>query len=66
MQTLTKTILVEVLAMLAAVLARIRGAKAFKAYYCNNTSNPVEIYSLVELETCPDGITWLCRVEDIA
>jgi hypothetical protein len=53
-KTSTTTILVEVLAMLATVLARIPGAKAFKAYDCNNASNPVEIYSLQELEPCPD------------
>jgi hypothetical protein len=45
---------VGIIAMLTAFLADLPGAEGFKAYYCGNSSNPVEMYSLMDPEPCPD------------
>jgi hypothetical protein len=46
----TKSILVGVIAMLTASLANLPGTEGFKAYICSNSSNPVEMYSLLDPE----------------
>jgi hypothetical protein len=46
--------LVGVIAMLTASLAGLAGVEGFQAYDCSNSSNPVDMYSLLDLEPCPD------------
>jgi hypothetical protein len=50
----TKSILVGIIAMLTASLASLPGAEGFRAYDCSNSSNPVEMYLLLDPEPCPD------------
>jgi hypothetical protein len=52
----TKSILVaiHVIAMLTTSLANLPGAEWFKVYDCSNSSNPVDMYSLLDPEPCPD------------
>jgi hypothetical protein len=40
--------------MLTASLASVLEANGFKAYDCRNSGNPVEMYSLLDPEPCPD------------
>jgi hypothetical protein len=48
--------LVGVIAMLTASLAGLAGVEGFQAYDCSNSSNPVDMYSLLDPEPCPgDG-----------
>jgi hypothetical protein len=46
-----RSIMVGVIAMLTASLAGVEG---FKAYDCSNSSNPVDMYFLLDPEPCPD------------
>jgi hypothetical protein len=46
--------LVGVIAMLTASLASLAGVEGFQAYDCSNSSNPVDMYSLLDPEPCPD------------
>jgi hypothetical protein len=46
--------LVGVIAMLTASMAGLAGAEGFQAYDCSNSSNPVDMYSLLDPEPCPD------------
>ncbi len=46
--------LVGVIAMLTASLAGLAGVDGFQAYDCSNSSNPVDMYSLLDPEPCPD------------
>jgi hypothetical protein len=46
--------LVGVIAMLTASLAGLAGVEGFQAYDCSNSSNPVDMYSLLDPEPCPD------------
>jgi hypothetical protein len=46
--------LVGVIAMLTAFLAGLAGVEGFQAYDCSNSSNPVDMYSLLDPEPCPD------------
>jgi hypothetical protein len=46
--------MVGVIATLTASLASLAGVEGFKAYDCSNSSNPVGMYSLLDLEPCPD------------
>jgi hypothetical protein len=54
MQAASRSILVGMIAMLTASLANLPEAEGFKAYYCSNSSNPAEMYSLLDPEPCPD------------
>jgi hypothetical protein len=45
---------VGIIAMLTASLASLPGTEGLKAYDCSNSSNPVEMYSLLDPEPCPD------------
>ncbi len=49
-----RSIMVGVIAMLTASLASLAGVEGFKAYDCSNSSNPVDMYSLLDPEPCPD------------
>ncbi len=49
-----RSITVGVIAMLTASLASLAGVEGFKAYDCSNSSNPVDMYSLLDPEPCPD------------
>ncbi len=40
--------------LLTASLVSLLGADGFKAYDCSNSSNPVDMYSLLDPEPCPD------------
>ncbi len=46
--------LVGVIAMLTASLSGLAGVEGFQAYDCSNSSNPVDMYSLLDPEPCPD------------
>jgi hypothetical protein len=46
--------LVGVIAMLTASLAGLEGVEGFQAYDCSNSSNPVDMHSLLDPEPCPD------------
>ena len=50
----TRSLLVGIVAILAATLGKLPGAEGFQAYDCSNSSNPVEMYSLLDPEPCPD------------
>ncbi len=50
----TRYIMVGVITMLTASLASLAGVEGFKAYDCSNSSNPVDMYSLLDPEPCPD------------
>ncbi len=52
--TRARATLVGVIAMLTASLASLAGVEGFQAYDCSNSSNPVDMYSLLDLEPCPD------------
>ncbi len=43
-----RSILVGVIAMLTASLASLVGVEGFQAYVCSNSSNPVDMYSLLD------------------
>jgi hypothetical protein len=49
-----RSIMVGVIAMLTASLASLAGVEGFKPYDCSNSSNPVDMYSLLDPEPCPD------------
>ncbi len=53
--TRARATLVGVIAMLIASLAGLAGVEGFQAYDCSNSSNPVDMYSLLDPEPCP---TW--------
>ncbi len=40
--------------MLTASLASLAGVEGLQAYDCSNSSNPVDMYSLLDPEPCPD------------
>jgi hypothetical protein len=40
--------------MLTALLASLAGVEGFQAYDCSNSSNPVDMHSLLDPEQCPD------------
>jgi hypothetical protein len=40
--------------MLTVSLAGLAGVEGFQAYDCSNSSNPVDMYSLLDPEPCPD------------
>ncbi len=46
--------MVGMIAMLTASLASLPGVEGFKAYDCSNSSNPVDVYSLLDAEPCLD------------
>jgi hypothetical protein len=46
--------MVGMIAMLTASLASMSGVKGFKAYDCSNSSNLVDMYSLLDPEPCPN------------
>jgi hypothetical protein len=46
--------MVGVIAMLTTSLASLLGVEGFKAYDCSNSSNPVDMYSMLDPEPCPD------------
>ena len=46
--------LVGVIAVLTASLSGLAGVEGFQAYDCSNSSNPVDMYSLLDPEPCPD------------
>ncbi len=52
--TRARATLVRVIAMLTASLAGLAGVEGFQAYDCSNSSNPVDMYSLLDPEPCPD------------
>ncbi len=52
----TKSNLVGTIANLTESIARLPGVKGFKAYICSNSSNPVEMYSLLDPEPCMDVV----------
>jgi hypothetical protein len=52
--TRARITLVGVIAMLTASLASLAGVEGFQAYDCSNSSNPVDMYSLLDPEPCPD------------
>jgi hypothetical protein len=52
--TRARSTLVGVIAMLTALLASLAGVEGFQAYDCSNSSNPVDMYTLVDPEPCPD------------
>ncbi len=52
--TRARATLVGVNAMLTASLAGLAGVEGFHAYDCSNSSNPVDMYSLLDPEPCPD------------
>ncbi len=52
--TRARATLVGVIAMLTASLAGLAGVEGFQAYDCSNSSNPVDMYSLLDPEPCPD------------
>ncbi len=52
--TATKSMLVSIVAMLIATLASLPGTNGFRAYNCSNSSNPMEMYSLLDPEPCTD------------
>ncbi len=49
-----RSMLVGVIAMMTASLAGLAGVEGFQAYDCSNSSNPVDMYSLLDPEPCPD------------
>jgi hypothetical protein len=49
-----RSTLVCMIAMLTASLVGLAGVEGFQAYDCSNSSNPVDMYSLLDLEPCPD------------
>jgi hypothetical protein len=49
-----RSVMVGVIAMLTASLAGMPGEEGFKAYDCSNSSNLVDMYSLLDPEPCPD------------
>jgi hypothetical protein len=49
-----RSIMVGVIAMLTTSLASLAGVEGFNAYDCSNSSNPVDMYSLLDPEPCPD------------
>ncbi len=52
--TRARATLVGVIAMLTASLASLARVEGFQAYDCSNSSNPVDMYSLLDPEPCPD------------
>jgi hypothetical protein len=46
--------LVGVIAVLTASLSGLARVEGFQAYDCSNSSNPVDMYSLLNPEPCPD------------
>jgi hypothetical protein len=46
--------MVGVIAIVTASLASLAGVEGFKAYDCSNSGNPVDMYSLLDLEPCSD------------
>ena len=52
--TRARAILVGMIAMLTALLASLAGVEGFQAYDCSNSSNPVDMYTLLDPEPCPD------------
>jgi hypothetical protein len=54
----TRSVLVSVIAMLTASLASMPEVEGFKAYDCSNSSNPLDMYSLLDPEPCPDVALW--------
>ncbi|MFN9904546.1 MAG: hypothetical protein ACK56F_00285, partial [bacterium] len=42
------------IAMLTVSLASLAGVEGFQAYDCTNSSNPVDMNSLLDPEPCPD------------
>ncbi len=46
--------LVGVIAVLTASLSGLARVEGFQAYDCSNASNPVDMYSLLDPEPCPD------------
>jgi hypothetical protein len=49
-----RSIMVGVIAMLTASLASPAGVEGFQAYDCSNSSNPLDMYSLLD----PDVLMW--------
>jgi len=45
---------VTIIIALASILTLPEGAEGFRAFDCNNASNPVEHYLLLEPGPCPD------------
>jgi hypothetical protein len=52
--TRARATLVGVIAMLTTSLAGLAGVEGFQGYDCSNSSNPVDMYSLLDPEPCPD------------
>jgi hypothetical protein len=52
--TRARAILVGMIAMLTVLLSSLAGVEGFQAYDCSNSSNPVDMYTLVDPEPCPD------------